>query len=106
MNRKFLNGISPELRKNISVFCNNPYADDVNREGLLEHCRKARTHLSVPTTHDSVGEYATDKVLLGSDAGQPSGQGEMLAAINDISLQMQEQNMLRIRRRNFLSLEM
>ena len=34
-----------------------------------------------------------DKVLLGSDADQPSGQGKMLVPINNISLQMQEHMM-------------
>ena len=48
--RKFLQGISPELRKTISVFCNNPF---VTREQLLQHCRQAKTHLmeQVHTVH-------------------------------------------------------
>ena len=36
--RKFLQGISSELRKNIFVFCNDPYHNDVTREILLGHC--------------------------------------------------------------------
>ena len=44
--RKFMNGISPELRHSIYIFCNEPYAADVTHQNLLEHARKARLQLT------------------------------------------------------------
>ena len=43
--RKFLNGISPELKKNIFIFCSDPHAQAATVEKLLEAVRKARLHI-------------------------------------------------------------
>ena len=87
--RKFLQGISPEVRRNIFVFCNNPYAAEVTREKLLEHCYNAKTHLSVHNNFPSTTGFSTDKVLLSAEAGLSSDHG-MVAAINNLSLQFQD----------------
>ena len=91
--RKFLQGISPELRKNIFVFCNDPHAATVTREQLLSHCRKARNIL-IETRSTPTNEDVTERVLLGADAGQvenvnkPSNPQDVIAAINNLSLQL------------------
>ena len=56
--RKFLQGISPSLRRGIFVFCNDPYAAAVSREQLLQHCRKVRVHL-VPSSEEDRPETFT-----------------------------------------------
>ena len=40
--RKFLSGISVELKRNIFIFCSDPHATTVTIENLLEATRKAR----------------------------------------------------------------
>ena len=40
--RKFLSGISSELRRNLFIFCSDPHATTVSIEKLLESVRKAR----------------------------------------------------------------
>ena len=44
--RKFLNGISPEVKKNIFIFCNDPHASTVSVDSLLEAIRKAKLYIS------------------------------------------------------------
>ena len=44
--RKFMHGISPDLRRSIYIFCNEPYAPDVNYQKLLENARKARLQIT------------------------------------------------------------
>ena len=44
--RKFLQGISPDIRRNIFVFCNDPYDGGVTRDQLVEYCLKAKVYLS------------------------------------------------------------
>ena len=62
--RKFLSGISPILKKNIFVFCNDPLDANVTREHLLSHCRKARNMLLVQNADKD--EYTVDRVLMHS----------------------------------------
>ena len=42
LKRKFLQGISPDLKKNLFIFCNDPYGETVTREDLLVACRKSK----------------------------------------------------------------
>ena len=44
--RKFLQGITPELRRNTFVFCSDPYDAAVTREKIIEHCRAAKAWFS------------------------------------------------------------
>ena len=44
--RKFLNGISADLRHNVFIFCNNPLDDTVGHQDLLKASRDARVHLT------------------------------------------------------------
>ena len=54
--RKFLNGISNDLRRNLFIFCNNPLEETVSHSDLLQASNKARVHLSSGTAPD--GFYA------------------------------------------------
>ena len=44
--RKFLNGISANLRHNVFIFCNNPLDDTVGHQDLLKASRDVRVHLT------------------------------------------------------------
>ena len=83
--RKFINGISEELRRNIFIFCNNPYAAGVTRENLLSHCRDARMHLKSEPAADNPG---TDGVMAAGGGGNEDVD-DTTAAINNLSLQLQ-----------------
>ena len=82
--RKFLQGISPEHRRGIFVFCNDPYSTTVSRDQLVENCRNARIHLAStsapPGTERSPDEA---KVLCATN-------GELTTAINNLTLAMKE----------------
>ena len=100
--RKFLAGISPTLRGKIFIFCEDPYAEAVTREGLLSHCRKARNLLSTPA--DDVNPPPTtdppiDRVLAtgsiegtegGAEGGTAEGDEGLITAINNLSRQVQQ----------------
>ena len=86
--RKFLQGIPPELKKNLFVFCNNPYADTVTRTKLLEFTRNAKVHLStvdLPNPDTST----TTKVLAAAEAANDD-KSEIMSAIHNLSLQFNE----------------
>ena len=95
--RKFLSGISPTLRNNIFVFCQDPFAAGVTREQLLTHCRKAR-NLLLTQNADSNQEYSTDRVLANNTNGNNSNtsgqilseEGVLAAAINNLTMTVQE----------------
>ena len=55
--RKFLQGIDPEIRRNIFVFCNDPYGAAITRENLVEFSQKAKVYLT--TTDPSYGSTAS-----------------------------------------------
>ena len=44
--RKFLQGIDPEIRRNIFVFCNDPYGAAITRDNLVEFSQKAKVYLT------------------------------------------------------------
>ena len=78
--RKFMNGISAELRRNVFIFCNNPFAAGVTRENLLAHCRNARMHLS---TASSSGNDCAAAVT-----AMDGANGGLIAAVNELTLQV------------------
>ena len=41
--RKFLQGISPTLKRGLFVFCNAPVSGTVSRDQLLQYCREAKS---------------------------------------------------------------
>ena len=88
--RKFLSGISPILKKNIFVFCNDPLDANVTREHLLSHCRKARNMLLVQNADKD--EYTVDRVLMHSNnnGGQNPDESALAAAINNLVVQVKD----------------
>ena len=51
--RKFLHGINDTLRRNIFIFCTNPFSDDVSPQALLKASRDAVVHLSASVSSSS-----------------------------------------------------
>ena len=87
--RKFLQGISPSLRKGIFVFCNKPYDVTVTRDILLEHCRDAKVQLQ-PSPSEIISE--TNKVLCVHDnvsSPKNSIEAPILQAIKELKLEVQ-----------------
>ena len=52
--RKFMHGISAELRRSTYIFCQEPYAETVSYQTLLEHTRKARLQLMEEKSSHSI----------------------------------------------------
>ena len=94
--RKFMAGIPTELKRNIFVFCADPFDNGVTREHLLTHCRKARNLMLTQNAVQNDSGYASDRVLVhssdnGARHGAPASGGDsVLAAINKLSLQVQD----------------
>ena len=86
--RKFLQGISPSLRREIFVFCNDAYAATVSREQLLQHCRKARVHL-VASSHEDKQEILPSSSL--NVLEPPSNVTHVVQAIQDLTTQLAQQ---------------
>ena len=47
--RKFMNGISADLRRNVFIFCNKPHEPTVSVDNLLEAVRRAKLHTTEQT---------------------------------------------------------
>ena len=59
--RRFMNGISNEVRHSIYIFCNDPYATTVTCQILLEHARKAKLHAQESgTKRDVLNTFSTN----------------------------------------------
>ena len=87
--RKFLNGVSQDLRRNVFVFCNNPFDANVTRDNILEYCRNAKMHLSVKT-EPNIGH---ESVMVANNNTSSSASGtnsDIATAINNLSLQFRE----------------
>ena len=85
--RKFLQGISPSLRRGIFVFCNDPYAAAVSREQLLQHCRKARMHL-VPSSEEDKPETFTPPTVNALEPSSNPNPDPMVQAVQDLTSQL------------------
>ena len=88
--RKFLQGISDALRRNIFIFCKNPYDDAVSHQDLLKASRDASVHLSLPFTAETV---VPDTVLT---AANPSDT--TLDAILALSTKFEQHSQLAMRK--------
>ena len=89
--RKFLQGISPEIKRNIFVFCNDPYATAVSRDKLLEYCRNAKVYLSAQSSTNSsatIGNVSREENSNGDSSY--SGRNEVLSAIERLNTQLQQ----------------
>lgn len=88
LKRKFLQGISPELKKNLFVFCNNPYDETITRTALLEFTRNAKVHLSTTESFPNA-TTTTTKVLTASEQTDTK-KSEIMSAIHNLSLQFDQ----------------
>ena len=88
--RKFLQGISEALRRNIFIFCKNPYDDKVSHQDLLKASRDASVHLSLPSTAETV---VPDAVLTAA-----SSSDKTLDAILALSTKFEQQSQLTMRK--------
>lgn len=79
LKRKFLQGISPALKRNVFIFCNDPYRNEVSREQLLLASRNARDLLD--NSSDSSSPVCS--VIPTSDRND-----EFLDSIKKLSLQI------------------
>ena len=75
--RKFLQGISDNLRHNLFMFCSNPYDEKVSCQDVLKACLDAIVHLSIKQSPDPF-LLASDSVLLAAAAPIPQAQLQML----------------------------
>eukprot|EP00795_Rhopilema_esculentum_P009397 gene9397-biopygen10865 len=93
--RKFLQGISDTLRRNIFIFCTNPYDDKITHQDLLKACRDASVHLSLPsaTINGAIVTGPSDAVLT---AANPSDT--TLDAILALSTKFEQQSQLTMRK--------
>ena len=62
LKRKFLQGIDPELKRGIFVFCNYPYDRGVSRDKLLQDCRKAKVRLTPSNADQKLSSNHKDTV--------------------------------------------
>ena len=87
--RKFLQGISPEIKRNIFVFCNDPYDTAVSRDKLLEYCRNAKVYLSAQSNTNlsvTIGNGSREE----NSNGDSSGRNEVISAIERLNTQLQQ----------------
>ena len=88
--RKFLQGISDTLRRNIFIFCSNLYDEKVSHQDLLKASRDASIHLSLPST---AAHMVPDTVLT---AATPLDQ--TLKAVLFLTSKFEQQNQLAMRK--------
>ena len=62
--RRFMNGISNEVRQSLYIFCNDPYSTTVTYQNLLEYARKAKMHIfERKPEKQSTNVFTTDKIV-------------------------------------------
>ena len=83
--RRFMNGISNEVRQSLYIFCNNPHAITVTYQQLLEHARKAKMHIfESKCDKQSLNVLTFDENI--SNQTTP-GNCSILAAISNLNLE-------------------
>ena len=91
--RKFLQGIADHLRRNIFIFCANPYEDKVSHQDVLKACRDAVVHLSTNKSSPDPSLPVPDTVLTAAAAPyQPPSKDPTLDAILSLSSKFEEQS--------------
>ena len=87
--RKFLKGISPQLRRNLFIFCQDPHSDTITTEKLLEAVRKTKLHLmeQTDTVSFTLGNPTVNTV---HPASTPVAVDATLSAINHLTTMFTE----------------
>ena len=92
--RKFLQGISPELRRAIYVFCNDPHALIVSYQRLLEYTRTAKLNIIDSSNHVEEASSTVCSVNVDNTQGQSSSMSsasnELLQAISNLTVGLNE----------------
>ena len=83
--RKFLQGISPEMKKNLFIFCNDPFAPAVTRNSLLESCQKAKSLLQ-NSPNDNI--IAVSSVTGQASSSTGNDMASIAQAIQNLSLKL------------------
>ena len=78
--RRFMNGISANVRQSIYIFCNDPHASTVSYQRLLEHARKARMHVD-----EGNKERQSVNLLTTSCSNSSVNNESILTAISNLS---------------------
>ena len=81
LKRKFLEGIDPELKRGIFVFCNDPYDRGVSRDKLLQDCRKAKVHLTPSNADQKLSSDHKDTV----NAVEFTPNNELVNALSNLT---------------------
>ena len=81
--RKFLQGIDPEIRRNVFVFCNDPYLAAVTRDNLVEYTQKAKVYLS-----SSDSTYAHTSQSQSTNVPVKTEYDHMVSAMENLSTRL------------------
>ena len=92
--RKFMSGISPELKRSVFIFCNNPHEGTVTIDALSEATRKAKLYTlekceAVESVNVVNGDNQEDHILQAIESLKESLNGH----IQSTSEQLKEHNM-------------
>ena len=88
--RKFLNGISSQLRLNLFIFCQDPHSDAITTEKLLEAVRKTKLHLMEQTDNTVSSTLGNPTVNTVHPASAPVAVDPTLSAINHLTTMFTE----------------
>ena len=91
--RKFLQGIPPELRRAIYVFCNDPHAIIVSYQRLLEYTRTAKLNIIESNSHandtSTVCSVNADVTQSNSNTASTTNN-ELLQAITNLTVSLND----------------
>ena len=79
--RRFMNGISNEVRQSLYIFCNDPYSSTVTYQKLLEYARKAKMHIFERNPEKQSINAFTDKIV---STDITPGNNSILTAISNL----------------------
>ena len=94
--RKFLQGISDELQRNIFIFCNHPFHDKVSHQYLLKACHYAAVYLATTRSSPASDQAISPAVLAARNLSPaPSSSDDTtLQAVLSLSNKLEEQTRL------------
>ena len=87
--RKFMQGISPELRRSTFIFCSDPFATTITYQQLLEGARKARLQLT-PTDQAVATGAAAYVTNVSENCGSSQPDTRIMQAIEGLAKSFNE----------------
>ena len=88
--RKLLNGISPQLRRNLFIFCQDPHSDTITMEKLLEAVRKTKLHVMEENDNTVSSTLGNPTVSTVQPVSTPVAVDPTLSAINHLTTMFTE----------------